>query len=293
MKAGRSHLSELLDSHTDYRKFIIEALEHLGRNRREFAKHLGLSFAMLSSVLSAKRRMRASLVPSVVEFFELDEDAAQILAAMIDLDNDSARARRTAWAAIQARQTYLLGNQPSAAALTMMSSWHLLAIHELATCDEFRADPRWIAATLNPPITVSEAEEAIQTLKNLGLLVEADGVLTASEPSGWTEHQVPPGFQSEAVAHLQYAMMDHAKRALRAFRWNERHSSTTTFGITEDQYERIEARLRQVEREIMHICMEAAPVGRNRVYHLGIQLFPVTDFSDTEYDPLLLDEEEE
>jgi uncharacterized protein (TIGR02147 family) len=53
---------------------------------------------------------------------------------------------------------------------TYHSRWYLPAIRELVATGPFREDPLWIAQSLCPRISVEEAEAAIETLLQLGLL---------------------------------------------------------------------------------------------------------------------------
>ena len=97
----------MIDRYTDYRRFIADALVSMGASRALFAREVGLSEAMVSQVLAGKRRLRPALLGAVAGFFHLGEDERLVLGALLDLENDSERARATAWATLRARRRFL------------------------------------------------------------------------------------------------------------------------------------------------------------------------------------------
>jgi uncharacterized protein (TIGR02147 family) len=223
----------------------------------------------------------------MASFFCLDEAGRQTLAALVDLDNESARARRTAWATIQARQRYLAADRPTDDMLQLMSSWYIAATWELAACEGFRADPVWISKTLNPPISEEQADHALQTLLRAGMLEPAaDGSLRTVDQVVWSEQLVPMGPRSRAMVELQKNAWDLAKGSYERFRPNERHNSVSIFALGEERYQIVAARVRAMEQELMVlVTQEEATDTPNRVYALGIALFPLTDYSDAGFDP--------
>lgn len=276
----------MIDGYTEYRKYFAEALEAMGRPRSDLAAHLEVSKSMLSQILSFDRRVNPNYASRVADFFRLDLDGRLTLAALIDLDNDSARARRSALAAVEARMHYRRTKRPSDEVLEAMSTWYVGAIYNLALCDGFRSDPSWIAATVVPRISVDEAMQAMETLVAIGAMErESDGHVTAIPQEFWTEQQLPPGDRSTAMARLQRSLLVEAGEALGRFRANERNSSLAMFPLTEGQLAEMKARLREIERELIHVAISVEASRPNRVFALGIQLFPVSHYSDAEFPP--------
>ncbi len=272
----------LIDQFTDYRRFVIEALKKRGQSRKELAEALGPSDSMMSQVLSKKRRLRASLVPTLADFFGMSEDERHMLAALVDLDNESAFARRTAWAAVQARQRYLAEDKPSEEVfLQAFTHWYVPAIYELAGCEGFQADPTWIATVLNPRITVEQAEDALQTLLKAGLLRPSDGGALEPVPQEvWADGRIPAGAMSDLIAGLQKVNPEHAERSYSEFLSSERHSGGVTFAVSEARYEQVLQRLRVLERELVVLTVEDDEQPPNRVFQLCINLFPMSDYTD-------------
>lgn len=276
----------MIDTYTDYRKFMSDALDVKDDSRAELAVYLGISKSMLSQIIGYDRRVHPTLVSKVADYFELDEAGRSALAAMIDLDNDSMRARRSAWATIQARHRFLAAAKATdEATIQAMARWYVGAVHTLGACEGFRADPTWIAATLCPPITVEEADDALQTLVALGLFtIDDSGVLVPVAADIATAQQVPRGVRSMAIIALQRDMLTLASEALTRFRANERHSSVAMFEVPEEHFAALRVRLRELEQEVVDMASAPAPSRPNRVFALGVQLFPISTYTDVEPD---------
>lgn len=274
----------MIESYSDYRTFFSDALDAMGRPRSDLAAHLEVSKSMLSQILSYDRRVNPSHVGRVGDFFLLDLDGRATLATLFDLDNDSARARRIAWASVQARLHYRSVVKVSDEVLELMANWHVGALHSLAMCEGFKLDARWIASVMVPNVTPEEAQVAIDALMSIGALaVDADGRAYGVEMELWTEQNLPPGRRSQLMKASQTARLELAAQALHRFRGNERHSCTAMFPVTEDRFLEIRARLRELERELIHIGTSPSPTKPNRVYSLGIQFFPLSEYSDAEH----------
>lgn len=269
---------------TDYRRFLLAALEDHGLQQRDLARAIDRAPSAVSLMLSGLRGLDPELVERTARLLELDADRTAYLAALVDLDSRSPRARRAAWATVQATQRHRAEAGLAPEVLEAASRWYFSVIMELAGCDGFRPEPAWIAGTLLPPISVAQAEEALTTAIRIGVLVPDDdgGLMIASEVH-WTPPDVGGSREAPRAAELHEACMALAAGCLTRSRHNERHVSTTVFRVSERQFERIRARLREVERELVLLASE--PEGSpTRVYQVGVQLYPVTLFSDSTAD---------
>ena len=76
-----------------------------------------------------------------------------------------------------------------------------------------------------------------------------------------------------------------AQHALQTLWQNERHVSGTTMALTEAEYPQMVSRLHELERELVLMVEGPREEAPNRVYHLGITLVPVTDYTDSDGEP--------
>jgi uncharacterized protein (TIGR02147 family) len=270
----------------DFRSFVSEWLHSMGVPRHQLATSLGRSPSWLTMVLAGTRPLDPEFIEPVAAFLGLEGDQVTYFSALVDLESRSSRARRTAWATIHAAQAH----RSATAALTpdmdlVFSRWYYGAIVELSACEGFRPDPRWISRALGGAIDESQAADALVLLIRMGQLEpDGEGGLRQALQATWTQSDIPLGRRSDAVAQLHRDHAALAGPALEKFQSNERHFSTVTMAISEAHYQVVVARLRELEAELVVLAMQD-PGPANRVYQLGIQLFPVGDFTDVEDDP--------
>ncbi len=270
----------MVERYTDFRIYVRDALKAMNSTRSALADTIGMSRSMMSHMLNSHRRINPTYSSKIAEFFQVDEQGRNLLEAMIDLDNESIRARRSAWATLQAHQRYLAASRPTAAALKVLSSWWVCAIYELASTPAFRPDPRWLAATLVPRITEEQAERALSALLASGLLVpDEKGRLQPTEELQWTDGIVPPGEESDAVAVLQRSLIEISIGVPDRFKPGERHQSGAVIAIPKSKVPAVLNRLRQLEREVFHLATSVAPDPPDRVYAFTTQFFPLTGFA--------------
>ena len=268
---------------TDFRKVMARALSERGIKHRDFARALSRSDAWLSLVLAGRRRFDPELTETVAQQLGLDPDASAYFAALVDLDNPSARARSAAWATVHATQRQRSAATFSEDVAALFSRWYVAAIEELARCAEFRAEPRWIAGVLVPAISVEQAEEALTLLVRLGRLrPDERGSLSPNDQHTWSPSDLPQGPISDAVILFHRDALRLADAAIAGARFNERHLSGMVFALSETHQQKIIAMLRDLERQIALAALEGQQAGASRVYLLGVQLFPVSLYTDSE-----------
>lgn len=270
----------MIERYMDFRLFVDDALTAMGVSRGRFADAVKMSRSMMSHMLNFTRRMNPTYVGAMADFFRLDTLGRSLLAAMIDLDNESARARRSAWATLQAHQRYLSANRPDLETMKVLSTWWMAAIYELASTAAFRADPRWIAATLVPRIDEDRAQGALQALLAAGMLVpDQEGRLRPVSELQWTESVVSDSELSRAIWSLQRSLLGLAVEAPHRFSTGDRHQSGSVMAIPRSKLEGVITRLRELEREVFHLATSVSEDSPDRVYALSINFIPLTGFS--------------
>ncbi|HXK20224.1 MAG TPA: DUF4423 domain-containing protein, partial [Polyangiaceae bacterium] len=160
--------------------------------------------------------------------------------------------------------------------------WYMPAVRELVSLPEFREDPRWIAAILEPPISEQKAAEALDTLCRLGLLVrDKRGKLGQAQALVSTG----PGPLSHQIFVYHQGMLDLAKRALDHLPRDERDISSVTLSVTEATLVLLKQRVREFRQELLQLAeLESAP---ERVVQLNFQIFPLSRRATPEATPRL------
>jgi uncharacterized protein (TIGR02147 family) len=265
-----------------YRALIQLALEERGLTQRDLAQAIDRCKSSVSQMLSGSRGLDPALVDPIARFLKLDPEETAYFAALVDLSIGTARARRLASASVRARQLQEAEGENHSDLVGASSKWYYWPVIELSACEGFRRDPAWVAGTLLPPISVAEADDALSTSVALGLVApEASAEIESQRV--WSPSDVRGEPDARAAAERFLAGLELAAGCLERARFNERHVSTTTFRVSESQFERIRARLRELEQEIVVMASEPTE-PTNRVYQLQVQLFPVSLYTDSTVD---------
>jgi uncharacterized protein (TIGR02147 family) len=269
---------------TDYRRFLVDALRARGQRQQDLAAAVGRVPSAISQVLSRVRTLDPTLVEPIAAFLDLDAEQTAYLAALVDLDSRSPRAQRQAWATIQATQQHRAQEGLSAGVAAALRQWYFPIVVEMASCEGFRVDAAWIAGSVDPPITVQEAEEALRTALALGVLLpNSEGGLSAATEFKWTPSDLPREEEYRRVVEAHRAAIGLAAESISRHRPTERHVSRVVFRTTEERFERVRARLRELERELVLLAAEP-DLPATRVYQLTVQLVPVSLFTDSTAD---------
>ena len=157
------------------------------------------------------------------------------------------------------------------------STWYLPAIRELAAREGFRADPAWIARTLRPRITVTEARRALDTLLRLGLLTRReDGSVRRAQA------HVTTGPETSGLHITRYhrMMMERASEAIDRVPAAERDISSLTLCLGPSGLADLKRRVQAFRRELLDLSeQDPAP---DQVVQLNMQLFPLSHASSAE-----------
>ena len=142
---------------------------------------------------------------------------------------------------------------------------------ELAQRADFVADPAWVARQMQPRITPAQARDALETLFELGMLVEEEGRVRPADVSVATPHEVA----GLAAHNYHQQMLDRARDAIEGADPEERHMLGITVAIPASLVPTLKAELDAVQERLLHLCDEHATEAE-RVYQLGLHLFPLS-----------------
>jgi uncharacterized protein (TIGR02147 family) len=262
----------------DYRSFLRDFYENRkqhgrGFSYRAFSRRAGLkSPNYLKLVIDGDRNLSASMAERFATACGLDDEAIRYFMSLVGFNQASSAAERNeCYERLTASTRYRKTHKLELAHAAYHSTWYIPAIRELAARDDFRADPAWIAATLVPSISKTEARRALATLIELGMLVEGeDGSLSQSESAVATE----PETRSLHIANYHRTMMQRAAESIDLFPSAERDISSVTLCMGSDGIRRLKSRIQRFRRELIEL--EAIEDDRRRVIQINFQLFPLT-----------------
>lgn len=263
----------------DYRSFLRDfyAQNKAGRygfSLRAFSKRAQLrSSNYLKLVMDGARNLTQEMAPRFAEACGLRGQATEYFVALVAFNQaKSVKDRDRAYARLSRLSRYREVHHLSRAQEAYHAHWYIPVIRELAVRRDFREDPRWVASRLMPAITPREAEQAIEVLVELGLLVrDRRGRL------GQTQHlvQTPDTPLGQHISRYHRVMLERAAEAIDGVPKEQRHIESLTLCLSE-------ARIRDLKARIDSLCGEIlqeyqADDDSRRVVQLNMQLFPVTE----------------
>ena len=263
----------------DYRAYLKDWVqakkkENPSYSHRVFARLSGQkSPSFLLAVIGGKRNLTSTTLEGFCRALGLDREEAIHFADLVALDQEKSEEKRNhAWQRISARKRFRSSLRIEGDSFAYLSHWYLPAIRELAGCKGFQADPLWIAKSLRPKVTVSQAKKALATLFSLGLLEEVKGGgVAVAGGSVSTPHEVA----GLAVHNYHRGMLLRGGEAITAFAPEERHFCGVTVSIPEALVGPLKDEINAFQERILDLC-DSSTDAPERAYQVGIQLFPLS-----------------
>jgi uncharacterized protein (TIGR02147 family) len=149
--------------------------------------------------------------------------------------------------------------------------WFNIAVREMLSFLPYKDNAKELAKRLAPSVSPKQVKKAIELLGTLGLIEKSeDGSYRAAS----TFIHTNPDVQSLLIPKFHQAMAKLAGEAITRFPVDERHFSGSTVSLSERTYKEIVEVIRAARKEVLRkVAEDPAP---DRVYHLNMQLFPLT-----------------
>ena len=261
----------------DYRTFLAayyQAKKPGGFSYRSFARAAGLGAPnYLQLVIQGRRNLTPAMARRFAETCGLNKDGASYFVALVAFnqatDNEERQAR---YRELSGFRRYRRAQKLELAEAAYHATWYLPAIRELVLSPAFRDDPGWIAAALRPPIKESEAQQALDTLLELGLL-ERD----ASGKLAQRARVVSTGPETKGLHITSYhaEMMRRATFAMTSVPAAERDISSLTLCLGPEGLATLKGRIQALRRELLELSERE--VEPSQVVQLNFQLFPLSE----------------
>lgn len=262
----------------DYRQFLrayYEAGKADGQavTLRAFSKRAGLrSPNYLKLVMDGSRNLTPPLAARFAEAAGLRADAAEYFCELVAFNQaKTAVERGRAYERLRRFPRYRKVYKLDAAQESYHSSWYLPALRELVAHRSFKEDPRWIGKQLLPSISPREAERALATLLELGLLErDANGRLVQRD----LLVETPDGPLGYHVVNYHRSMMERAAAALDVVPRDEREIAALTLCLSEAQVAELKQRVERFREELLQLYTTGPDASR--IIQLNLQMFPLS-----------------
>ncbi len=227
---------------------------------RAFSKHLGLSPAQVSQVLSGKRPLTAKAAVKIADRLRLSPiERRRLIEATLQADEGAI-----------GQLTQNLEEEE----FRVISDWYHLAILSLLEVPKTRLEPREIARQLG--ITALQSSQAIRRLMNLGFIEKT--------PKGFRLRQVSlrirPESRSTAVGRYHQQLLTKGSEAVDNVAIEKREFCAMTFAMDPKDIPEAKRRITDFIRSLSTLLEGGQK--KKAVYSLAVQLFPLTQESKNE-----------
>ena len=219
---------------------------------RAFARMVNVSPAVLSRILSGKRKLTFSLATRIADALALAPDQR----------------------IFSTNYTCATSSDLSVDCFTAMKDWYHYAITQLILLEEFREDHKWIAKMLG--ISELESKIAIDRLLKLEVLDrDVSGNLFKTNMHLATSTEIA----ASGIKHFQKEILKKAMQALDSTDSGERNISSLTIAINENNLAEAKKEIRRFKQRMSELLTSG---DKTRVYNLGVHLFPLSKTSNEE-----------
>jgi len=262
-----------LDYRAYLRAFYGDAKASRSFSYRLFARRAKLrSPNYLKLVIDGERNLSSAMAERFAQACGLTAEAAEYFQELVQFAHARTGAdQNERYARLRSHRRYRTVHRLDVAQDAYHSRWYLPAIRELVLRADFQEAPEWIAERLVPSIKASEAELALQTLVDLGMLVRnAHGRLCQGTSLVSTGAET----RSLHLANFHRTMMAHAAEALDRIPAEERDISSVTLCMGRAGLASIKLRIQRFRAELLALSdLEEAP---EQVVQVNFQLFPLS-----------------
>lgn len=265
----------------DYRKLLKDLYEERKKENPRFSyRALGMkagfkSAGYFANVLKGKCNISLTSAYRLAEAFKLKKTDTDYFALLVMFDLAGNQHEKKKYfdklVAMKRSKLKILGDDQ----FRLFEEWYYLAIREILDFHKFKDDYRQLAKMVVPAISPANAKTAIDVLASLGLIrknaagyyEKMDAVL--STPDRW---------ESQAITFYQYAALDLAKQSFDLWDRKWRDVSTLTLSIGGEEFRQIQAKLNQVQEEILLLAQNCKTT--DRVYQINFYSFPLSRIGD-------------
>jgi uncharacterized protein (TIGR02147 family) len=250
--------------------FLERRAHNAAYSTRAFARDLGISQALLSLVLNEKRPLTVKQAAQISILLNLSpDDSRQFLeTTLMSLPMNSKGLKKIHQMRPRSEQKFFA--DLSVEKFKAISQWYHVAILDLSTTKNFRADPNWIASRLG--IATVEARDALQRLLKLGFLEKKGSQLKKANSKLFfvTERSdaAVRSFHKQMMTKAQ-AKLDETSDA----EFSLREISSITIAARKDRIAEAKTKIKKFQKELSAFLSAG---DCDEVFQMNIQLFRLT-----------------
>lgn len=221
-------------------------------------------------VMQGKRNLGHASILKLAKVMRLKKRESLFFESLVQFNQaKDAKGKEFAFQRMLAFKEYRQAQQLEPAQYDYFAKWYYPVIREMVHLSEFRESPQWIAKRLQPSISVTEADEALRKLVDLGLLRRnEDGKLQQTDQNIATDEEIA----STALLAFHQSMIEHGKESL-SRPADEREVSALTLSLSRNQFEQVRGKLRELHRDVQAMIADNGHEPVETICQLNFQLF--------------------
>lgn len=276
---GHEAMNPTVYEYTDYRQYLRDYYENQKRSAPGFSYRSFASMANLASpnylklVIDGDRRVTDRNLPAFVRGLKLNKTEADYFKNLVmyqeSRDIDAKQSFLTEALRIRVRQS-MHPHEIDHARVEILKSWHHWVIREMVLLDDFNDDPTWIASRLKNKITPKQASESLELLKRLKFIVQENGRYRIGESMVTTTDEI----SSLLIQQLHRQFIELGLDSLFNDSGHLREAGSLTIALPASKVPDLKRAIKEFRRELNKSF--TAENGNDEVYHLVINLFPLT-----------------
>jgi uncharacterized protein (TIGR02147 family) len=265
-------------NYIDYRRFLTDYYRWYKENTRGFshrrmAASLGFTSPnFLKLVIDGNRNIGPDSLKKIADGIGLNQHEKEYFSSLVSFDQAKQSAEKTLFLG----RLVALRNQNGISRVApeqyeYFSEWYHPAVREIVKGLREPLDYTVLSRRMNNRVSPSRIRKSVALLKKLGLLrLDETSAYVHSSPILNTENDL----NTIAVRQYHKAALDIAQKALDDVAPEQRENSHATISVSSAGFETIKQRIQAFREELLQLV--AGDANTKEVYHVNIQLYPVT-----------------
>ena len=266
-----------IQNYHDYLEFLKDWTEYLkeqesGFSLRKIAKEAEIASGYLPMCFSRKRKLSLKFYEKIKPYLKLSSKEKRFLDLLRTIgESEIPKERVQALTDLQKMKDYKKNHHSELEAHQYLSRWYYVAIRELVNLPNFENNPAWIQDHLRGRISQKEINEGMQFLiKYEFILKSPSGKFEVAEK----QLSCHEGVYKISLGEFHRQMLDMAKNSIDEVTREERILLGHTVALSKDQYDKIQAILRDAIEKIETV--DDSTQSKTVVYQIEVAAFPLT-----------------
>jgi uncharacterized protein (TIGR02147 family) len=266
----------------DYRKYLKDFYEESKAAKkyfsyRFFAQRAGFNAPiLLKMVIDGKRNLSRKTIEKFIAGVNLkDKEAVYFRNLVLFNQAKSSTEKQEHYRVLRSLSKMVPQHIIDDDGFDYFDKWYFSAVREGVCQYRYKDDWKLIASCVEPPITPEQAREAVGWLLEHELLKrKKTGDYEQVHKAISTRSEV----KSMAVRNFNRKMLQIAERSLDAIPVKKRYATGVTIGLSRESYDIVVSEVEAFRDRIVRIVNSLEQ--NDRVYQVGIQLFPLMNNPD-------------